>query len=196
VDTVYLKKVLKTETLPFEELELSKTTKFNQLLITAAKLFGENPKKGRLLIEDTVFHGPKLYMTLNEFGVPVGQLIYAEFTNAQNEWPTEIAKRTQQSEKKRDVPIPANSNKSTICTIGLHNLGNTCYMNSALQVVANLKLFHEYFVQSGLYARQSNLKNPQGYSGDLVESFAQLINTMYDDKLEVAVPRDFKKVIS
>ncbi len=75
-------------------------------------------------------------------------------------------------------------------------MGNTCYMNSALQVVANLKLFHEYFVQSGLYARQSNLKNPQGYSGDLVESFAQLINTMYDDKLEVAVPRDFKKVIS
>jgi hypothetical protein len=192
---VYLKKVLKSETLPFEELELSKTTKFNQLLITAAKLFGENPKRGRLLIDDTVFHGPKLYMTLDEFGVPVGQLIYAEFTNAQNEWPSDVAKRTQQTEIKREV-TPANSKRSTIRTIGLHNLGNTCYLNSALQIVANLKLFHEYFVLTGMYARQSNLKNPQGYSGDLVESFAQLINQMYDENAEVVVPRDFKKVIS
>jgi len=47
-----------------------------------------------------------------------------------------------------------------------------------------------------MYARQSNLKNPQGYSGDLVESFAQLINQMYDENAEVVVPRDFKKVIS
>lgn len=122
---------MKFETLPFEELELSKTTKFNQLLITAAKLFGENPKRGRLLIDDTVFHGPKLYMTLDEFGVPVGQLIYAEFTNAQNEWPSDVAKRTQQIEIRREA-TPANPKKSTIRTIGLHNLGNTCYLNSAL----------------------------------------------------------------
>ena len=186
---------MKSETLPFEELELSKTTKFNQLLITAAKLFGENPKRGRLLIDDTVFHGPKLYMTLDEFGVPVGQLIYAEFTNAQNEWPSDVAKRTQQNEIKREA-TPANPKRSTIRTIGLHNLGNTCYLNSALQIVANLKLFHEYFVLTGMYARQSNLKNPQGYSGDLVESFAQLINQMYDENAEVVVPRDFKRVIS
>ena len=78
----------------------------------------------------------------------------------------------------------------------MHNLGNTCYLNSALQIVANLKLFHEYFVLTGMYARQSNLKNPQGYSGDLVESFAQLINQMYDENAEVVVPRDFKRVIS
>jgi len=100
VDYVYLKKTLKSENLPFEELELSKTTTFNQLLITAAKLFGENPKKGRLLVDETVFHGPKLYMTLGEFGVPVGQLIYAEFTNSQNEWPTDIAKRATQSDSR------------------------------------------------------------------------------------------------
>lgn len=63
------------------------------MLITAGKLFADNPKKGRLLIDETVIHGPKQVMTLSEFGIPIGQLIYAEFLNEQNEWPTELAKR-------------------------------------------------------------------------------------------------------
>lgn len=81
IDMNYLKKVVKSETIPFEELELSKNTTFNQVLNTAAKLYGLNPKKGRLLIEETVISGPKLLMTLGEFGITIGQLIYAEFVN-------------------------------------------------------------------------------------------------------------------
>lgn len=149
VDALYLKKTLKSETIPFEELELSKKTTFNQLLITAAKLFGENPKKGRLLIDEVVLHGPKLYMTLGDFGIPIGQLIYAEFVNANNEWPTDIAKKSKQKDSERDTPVGAT--KSQIRTVGLHNLGNTCYMNSALQVITNLQIFYEYFVSSNLF---------------------------------------------
>jgi hypothetical protein len=32
-------------------------------------------------------------MTLSEFGIPIGQLIYAEFLTDQNEWPTDITKK-------------------------------------------------------------------------------------------------------
>jgi len=31
-------------------------------------------------------------------------------------------------------------------TIGLANLGNTCYMNSGLQFLSNLKAFSDYFL--------------------------------------------------
>jgi hypothetical protein len=63
------------------------------LLITAAKLFSKNPKRGRLLIDDTVITGPKLFMTLGDYGMPLGTLVYVEFTNEQNEWPSELGKR-------------------------------------------------------------------------------------------------------
>jgi ubiquitin C-terminal hydrolase len=73
----------------------------------------------------------------------------------------------------------ADKMKSKILTSGLHNMGNTCYMNSALQVIVNLKVFHEYFVTKHMHRKQTNLKNPLGYSGDLVNEFGDLIELMY-----------------
>ena len=52
-------------------------------------------------------------------------------------------------------------------------------MNSALQVIANLKFMHEYFVKEKMYHKQSNMKNPLGYQGDLASAFGMLLERMW-----------------
>ena len=43
--------------------------------------------------------------------------------------------------------------KAYTFVIGLPNSANTCYMNSAVQVIANIKPIHEYFVIQKLFAK-------------------------------------------
>ena len=61
VDFTYLRKVARTDSLPFEELQMSRKTTLHQVLQLAAQTFKENIKRGRLLIEDQILSGTNLY---------------------------------------------------------------------------------------------------------------------------------------
>ena len=68
-------------------------------------------------------------------------------------------------------------------------------MNSALQVIANLKIIHDYFIQNRMHEKQTNIRNPLGFQGALVNAFSLLLDRMWHSPSPV-VPRNFKQVIS
>lgn len=80
---------------------------------------GENYKRGRIWVEDQIISGAKLEETLEEYGTSVGQVLYAEYANTSNQWPTDnILTATK---KQTTTGTPDSSPK----TFGLYNLGNS-----------------------------------------------------------------------
>jgi len=82
IDLAYIKK--NQGKLPFHELLVSRKTTFEEILRQISTTLRENYKRGRLWIDDQIISGAKLEETLEEFGVSVGQVLYAEYANASN----------------------------------------------------------------------------------------------------------------
>ncbi|KAI9639992.1 hypothetical protein NHQ30_011551 [Ciborinia camelliae] len=81
-------------------------------------------------------------------------------------------------------------------TVGLSNLGNTCYMNSALQCVRSVEELTKYFL-SYKYQSELNDDNPLGHHGEIAESYAVLLRDIYRVNPSISVqPRQFKNAVS
>ncbi|BFZ09058.1 hypothetical protein BsWGS_12097 [Bradybaena similaris] len=74
---------------------------------------------------------------------------------------------------------------------GLANLGNTCFMNSALQCMSNVSPLTEYML-SNQWEKELNKENPLGMRGEIAVSYNELVRDIWLGQKSYTVPRNFK----
>jgi len=93
-----------------------------------------------------------------------------------------------------NLALPNAISKSGTC--GLNNLGNTCFMNSALQCLSNTTPLTDYFLNAK-YKNDINRTNPLGMKGKIAEEYGSLLRQLWNPNNAGSsiAPRNFKVII-
>lgn len=124
--------------------------------------------------------------TLIAVGVLESAVVTLEVENLDGTWP---------SSRPRYGTVSTRSSKAQPGLCGLSNMGNTCFMNSALQCLSNTPPLTNYIL-TDKYVEDINLNNPLGMHGEIARTYAELIKVMWSGNNTSFLPREFKCAVS
>lgn len=126
-----------------------------------------------------------IHMSVLDACLSSGMTVIMETRNADGTWPSSRPQIMRTSVEDQD----SYQGQPGVC--GLTNLGNTCFMNSALQCLSNVPPLTEYFLLNS-YLDELNFTNPLGMKGEIAEAYADVIKQMWSGRHYSVVPRVFK----
>lgn len=126
-----------------------------------------------------------IHMTVLDACLATDMTVIMEIRNSDGTWPSSRPQIMRNSAEEQDTY----RGQPGVC--GLTNLGNTCFMNSALQCLSNTPQLTEYFLQNS-YINELNFNNPLGMKGEIAEAYADVIKQMWSGRHYSVVPRVFK----
>lgn len=119
-------------------------------------------------------------LTLEYLELCEESLVMIERMSENHKW---VYRDSQNHQSQRDSGVAG--------LVGLENLGNTCYMNCALQCLAQTTLLKDYFL-SKVYLDHINTESEDGLHGEFASAFGNLISVMWNTSHRVVAPRLFR----
>lgn len=132
---------------------------------------------------------------LQDLGIKDADQILLEVRNKDLTWPEELGQlaagggsETALVERRPTICLPPGAT-------GLHNLGNTCFMNAALQAVSNTRPLTMYFQQDNQLC-ELNCNNPHSTKGAVAKRYAELCRELWAGSTRSVAPLKLRYCVS